>query len=35
MRRTMKAMVLTDHGGLERYEWREDWPFRNRARWRR
>ena len=22
----MKAMVLTGHGGLERYEWREDWP---------
>ncbi len=26
MRRTMKAMVLTGHGGLDRYEWREDWP---------
>ena len=23
---TMKAMVLTGHGGLDRYEWREDWP---------
>lgn len=23
---TMKAMVLTGHGGLEMYEWREDWP---------
>ena len=22
----MKAMVLTGHGGLDRYEWREDWP---------
>ena len=22
----MKAMVLTGHGGLEKYEWREDWP---------
>ena len=26
MRRTMKAMVLTGHGGLDRYQWREDWP---------
>ena len=26
MSRTMKAMVLTGHGGLDRYEWREDWP---------
>ena len=26
MRRRMKAMVLTGHGGLDRYEWREDWP---------
>ena len=26
MRRVMKAMVLTGHGGLDRYEWREDWP---------
>lgn len=25
MNRLMKAMVLTDHGGLDRYEWREDW----------
>jgi NADPH:quinone reductase-like Zn-dependent oxidoreductase len=24
--KTMKAMVLTGHGGLEKYEWREDWP---------
>ena len=23
---TMRAMVLTGHGGLDRYEWREDWP---------
>lgn len=23
---TMKAMVLTGHGGLDRYEWHEDWP---------
>ena len=23
---TMKAMVLTGHGGLEMYEWHEDWP---------
>ncbi len=23
---TMKAVVLTGHGGLDRYEWREDWP---------
>ena len=22
----MKAMVLTGHGGLDMYEWREDWP---------
>lgn len=22
----MKAMVLTGHGGLDKYEWREDWP---------
>ena len=26
MSRAMKAMVLTGHGGLDRYEWREDWP---------
>ena len=26
MSRTMKAMVLTGHGGLDKYEWREDWP---------
>ena len=26
MMRAMKAMVLTGHGGLEKYEWREDWP---------
>lgn len=24
--RTMKAMVLTGHGGMEKCEWREDWP---------
>lgn len=23
---TMKAMVLTGHGGLDMYEWHEDWP---------
>ena len=23
---TMSAMILTGHGGLDRYEWREDWP---------
>ncbi len=23
---TMKAMVLTGHGGLDKYEWHEDWP---------
>ena len=23
---TMKAMVLTGHGGLDKYQWREDWP---------
>ena len=23
---TMKAMVLTGHGGLEKYEWHDDWP---------
>lgn len=22
----MKAMVLTGHGGLDKYEWHEDWP---------
>ena len=26
MTRVMKAMVLAGHGGLDRYEWREDWP---------
>ena len=26
MSRMMKAMVLTGHGGLDQYEWREDWP---------
>ena len=26
MRRLMNAMVLTGHGGLDRYEWCEDWP---------
>ncbi|WP_371226882.1 alcohol dehydrogenase family protein [Roseovarius sp. 2305UL8-3] len=24
--KTMKAMVLMGHGGLEQYEWHEDWP---------
>lgn len=24
--RTMSAMVLTRHGGLDAYEWHEDWP---------
>ena len=24
--RAVRAMVLTGHGGLDRYEWREDWP---------
>lgn len=23
---TMKAMILTGHGGLDRYQWRTDWP---------
>ena len=23
----MKAMVLTGHGGLDKYAWREDWPM--------
>ena len=23
---TMKAMILTGHGGLDKYDWREDWP---------
>ena len=23
---TMKAMVLTGHGDLDKYEWHEDWP---------
>ena len=23
---TMQAMVLTGHGGLDKYEWHEDWP---------
>ena len=26
MTATMKAMVLTGHGGLDRYVWHEDWP---------
>ena len=26
MRGVMKAMVLTGHGGLDRYAWRKDWP---------
>lgn len=26
MSATMKAMVLTGHGGLDKYVWREDWP---------
>ena len=26
MSTTMKAMVLTGHGGLDRYEWHADWP---------
>jgi NADPH:quinone reductase-like Zn-dependent oxidoreductase len=26
MSETMKAMVLTGHGGLDKYEWHEDWP---------
>ncbi len=24
--KTMKAMVLMGHGGMEQYQWREDWP---------
>lgn len=24
--KTMQAMVLTSHGGLDKYEWREEWP---------
>jgi NADPH:quinone reductase-like Zn-dependent oxidoreductase len=24
--KTMQAMVLTGHGGLDKYDWREDWP---------
>ena len=27
MTSVMKAMVLTGHGGLDKYEWREDWPM--------
>lgn len=27
MTKTMKAMVLTGHGGLEKYVWHEDWPM--------
>ncbi|UWQ80340.1 hypothetical protein K3725_04805 [Leisingera sp. S132] len=23
---TMKAMELTSHRGLDKYEWHEDWP---------
>ncbi len=26
MSNTMKAMVLTGHGGLDKYVWHEDWP---------
>jgi NADPH:quinone reductase-like Zn-dependent oxidoreductase len=24
--KTMNAMILTGHGGLDKYDWREDWP---------
>lgn len=24
--KTMKAMILTGHGGLDKYNWQEDWP---------
>ncbi len=24
--KTMKAMLLSGHGGLDKYDWREDWP---------
>jgi len=24
--KTMKAMILTGHGGLDKYDWQEDWP---------
>ena len=24
--KTVKVMVLTGHGGLDKYGWREDWP---------
>ena len=27
MRGVMKAMVLTRHGGLDKYVWHEDWPM--------
>ena len=27
MRGVMKAMVLTGHGGLDKYAWHEDWPM--------
>ncbi len=27
MSRVMRAMVLTGHGGLDKYAWREDWPM--------
>ena len=27
MSRVMKAMVLTGHGGLDKYAWHEDWPM--------
>ncbi len=27
----MQAMVLTGHGGLDKYEWHEDWPTPNAA----
>lgn len=26
MPKTMKAMVLTGHGGFDKYEWHKDWP---------
>ena len=37
----MKAMVLTGHGGLDKYAWHDDWPTApapsnpSLARWRR
>ncbi len=27
MTKSMKAMILTGHGGLDKYEWHEDWPM--------